>query len=112
MTKAPLSPFIEKNGIVYTSGQIHLKSGVLVEGSVAKKTHQVMENLKNVLESAETSFKDVVKTTIYVTDLSIYGELNDVYASYFQGNYPAREVIGVKELPLGADIEISMIAVK
>lgn len=112
MAKAPLSPYVEKNGTIYTSGQIHLKDGVLIEGNVTEKTHQVMENLKNVLKSAEASFRDVVKVTIYVTDMSTYGELNEVYASYFQDNYPAREVIGVKELPLGASIEISMVAVK
>jgi len=80
MTKFPLSPFIEKSEIVFTSGQIHIKDGVLVDGTV--------------------------------TDMSIYGELNKIYASYFQNKYPAREVIGVKELPLGAVIEISMIAIR
>lgn len=71
-----------------------------------------MKNLKSVLKKAGVSFKDVVKTTIYVTDMSLYGEINEVYGSYFSKGYPARETIGVKALPLGARLEISMIVVK
>ena len=110
----PLSPFIKKGNTIYTSytsGQVYLKDGKLIEGTVKDQAHQVMQNLKTVLGNAGASFSDVVKTTIYTTDMSIYGEINEVYASYFSGNYPAREVIGVKELPLGAKIEISMIAI-
>lgn len=108
----PLSPFVKKGNLIFLSGQVYLKDGKLVEGSVKDQTHQVMKNLQGVLEQAGATFSDVVKTTIYTTDMSIYGEINEVYASYFTGNYPAREVIGVKELPLGAKIEISMVAIK
>ncbi len=112
MPQAPISPFVSKNGFVFTSGQVCLTpEGKLLEGSTSDQSHQVMKNLENILAAAGTSFSNVVKTTIYVTDMSIYGELNEVYASYFDGEYPAREVIGVKELPLGAKIEISMVAV-
>lgn len=71
-----------------------------------------MKNLKSILEAAGVSFKNVVKTTIYMTDMSFYSNINDVYGSYFSDPYPAREAICVKELPLGAKVEISMIAVK
>ncbi len=71
-----------------------------------------MENLRSVLEKAGVTFKDVIKTTIYVTDMSVYGKINEVYGSYLSEPYPARETICVKELPLGAKLEISMIAAK
>ena len=113
MSNPPLSPFIEINGLIFTSGQVYLtENGSLLEGNISEQTHQVMKNLEKVLKLAGSSFFDVVKTTIFVTDMSIYGEVNEVYASYFDGSYPAREVIGVKELPLGAKIEISMIAAR
>ena len=108
----PLSPFIKRGNLIFTSGQVYLKDGKLIEGTVKDQAHQVMQNLKGVLEKAGVTFNDVVKTTIYTTDMSIYGEINEVYASYFSGTFPAREVIGVKELPLGAKIEISMVAIK
>jgi len=109
---APFSPSITKGGFVFTSGQVYLKNGKLIEGSVEDKTHQVMENLKVVLEKAGVSFRDVVKTTIYTTDMSLYGKINEVYGSYFSESYPARETVCVKELPLGAILEISMVAFK
>ena len=109
----PFSPYIAKNGFVFTSGQVYLTSeGKLLEGTIQDKTKQVMSNLESVLKRAGVSFKDVVKTTIYTTDMSLYGEVNETYASYFSEPYPAREMVCVKELPLGAKIEISMIAFK
>ena len=71
-----------------------------------------MKNLKGVLEKAGVTLADVVKTTIYVTDMSNYADVNEVYASYFSEPYPARETVCVKELPLGARLEIAMIASK
>ena len=71
-----------------------------------------MKNLDAVLRQADVTFADVVKTTIYVTDMSDYKDVNQVYASYLHEPYPARETVAVKELPLGARVEISMIAVK
>lgn len=111
--KGPYSPFIQKGNLIFTSGQIHLTSdGTLLEGTIQDQTHQVMKNLEGVLKSAGASFSDVVKTTIFVTDMSTYSDVNEVYATYFTDNYPARETVCVKELPLGAKIEISMIAMK
>ncbi len=71
-----------------------------------------MKNLKAVLEASGASFADVVKTTIYVVDMSLYGKINQIYGSYFSEPFPARETVCVKELPLGAKLEISMVAIK
>ena len=109
----PFSQAVINKNIVFTSGQIYLTpEGKLLEGTIEKQTHQVMKNLQTILKEAKVSFKDVVKTTIYMTDMSIYSEVNEVYGSYFSDPFPARETVCVKELPLGAKIEISMIAVK
>lgn len=109
----PISSFVEKRGFVFTSGQVYLTpEGKLLEGTIEEQTKQVMDNLKSVLEKAGVTFKDVVKTTIYVTDMSLYGKINEGYGSYLSEPYPARETICVKELPLGAKLEISMIAFK
>ncbi len=112
MIATPFSPSITKGNFVFTSGQIHLKNGKLLEGTIEEKTHQVMKNLQSILEKAGVSFKDVVKTTIYTTDMSVYGRVNEVYATYFTDIFPAREMVCVKELPLGAVLEISMVAFK
>ena len=109
----PYSQAIIDGNFIFTSGQIHLTSdGKLVQGSIEDQVHQIMKNLQAVLEAAGVSFADVVKTTIYVTDMSTYGKVNEIYGSYFSDPYPARETVCVKELPLGAKIEISMVAVK
>lgn len=108
----PFSESITKNGFTFISGQIHLKDGKLFEGTIAEQAHLVMQNLQAVLMAAGLDFKNVVKATIYTTDMSLYSSVNEVYISYFSENPPAREMIGVKELPLGARLEISMIAAK
>ncbi len=113
MPQTPLSPFIEKNGLIFLSGQIHLDSdGQLLQADPATQTKQVLENLGRVLDQAELSFANVVKVTIYLTDMSIYGVVNEVYTTYFQEPFPAREVVGVQSLPLGASVEISAIAAR
>ena len=109
----PFSPSVTKENFVFTSGQVYItKEGKLLEGTIKEQTKQVMENLKEVLEKAGSSFKDVVKTTIYTTDMSLYGRISDTYGSFLSAPYPAREMVCVKELPLGAKVEISMIAFK
>ena len=109
----PFSQGIMKEDMVFTSGQVYLThDGKLLEGSIEEQTHQIMKNLKAILVAAGTTFDDVVKTTIYVTDMSLYGKINAVYGSYFIEPFPARETVCVKELPLGARLEISMIAIK
>ena len=83
-----------------------------MEGTLEEQINQVMKNLQVILQEAGVTFSEVVKTTIYVTDMSIYGKVNEIYGTYMTEPYPAREVVCVKELPLGAKIEISMVAVK
>lgn len=109
----PFSESVEKNGFIFVSGQVSLNSDdQMIDGTIEEKTHQVMKNLQKVLESAGVTFAHVVKTTIFLTDMDDFGEVNSVYASYLKEPYPARETICVKALPLGAEIEISMIAAK
>ncbi len=109
----PYSQAIVVDNMIFTAGQIHLTpDGTLLEGTIEDQTHQVMKNLKAVLEAAGVTFADVVKTTIYVTDMSVYGKINEVYGSYMSDPFPARETVAVKKLPLGAKVEISMIVVK
>lgn len=109
----PYSQAIINDGFIFISGQIYLTpDGTLVEGTIEEQAHQVMENLKAVIKAAGASFADVVKTTMYITDMSDFGKINEVYKSYMTQPYPARETVGVKELPKGVKIEISMIAMK
>ncbi|MFZ5844964.1 MAG: RidA family protein [Patescibacteria group bacterium] len=109
----PYSQAVVVGNFVYTSGQVHLTpEGKLLSGTIEEQTHQVMQNLKAVLEAAGVTLADVVKTTIYVTDMSVYAKINEVYGSYMSESYPARETVCVKELPLGAKVEISMVAIK
>jgi 2-iminobutanoate/2-iminopropanoate deaminase len=108
----PFSQAIKHGNLLFTAGQIHLTpEGKLIDGSIEDKTHQVMSNLKNILQQADASLTDVVKTTIYITDMADYPKINEVYGSYFSTSFPARETVCVKELPLGASVEISMVAV-
>lgn len=107
------SQAIVDGNMVYTAGQIHLTpDGKLLDGTIEEQTHQVMKNLKAILEEAGASFATVVKTTTYITDMSNYEKVIEVYGSYMSEPYPARETVCVKALPLGANVEISMIAVK
>lgn len=108
-----LSQATELDGLVITSGQIHLTpDGELVGKTMEEKTKQVMSNLEAILKAAGLSFSNVLKATVYVTDMSEYSKFNEVYVTYFEEPFPAREVVCVKELPLGASVEVSMIAKK
>ena len=107
----PYSQAVVSNGFVFVSGQIHLsRNGKLVGKNIEEQTHQVMNNLDAILKSAGASFKDVVKSTVYVVDLSIFDKLNFVYESYMTQPFPARETVAVRSLPRGAQLEISMVA--
>lgn len=109
----PYSQAIIAGNLIFTAGQIHLTpEGKLIAGTIEAQTHQVMKNLQAILHEAGVSFDNVVKTTIYVTDMSTYGKINQVYGSYFTKDFPARETVCVKELPLGAKVEISLVAIK
>ncbi len=108
-----LSQAIEFNGLVFVSGQIHsTPDGKLTEGTVSERFAQVMKNVSAILSAAGTSLDNVLKVTIYVTDISLLPEINAVYASYFAKDLPAREAVCVSALPLGATIEVSVIAGK
>lgn len=112
-TTGPFSQAVVTGNLIFTSGQICLTpEGKPLEGTIEEQTHQIMRNLQVILGDAGATFADVVKTTIYVTDMSVYGKINEVYGSYFTDPYPARETVGVKELPLCAKVEISLVAFK
>lgn len=114
---APIGPYnqaILKGNTLYISGQIALdgESMKLNNKSISDETHQVMKNLKNILEEANMSFNDVVKSSIFLSDMSLFNEVNKIYGSYLTpGNEPARETIAVKTLPMNVNVEISMIAI-
>ena len=109
----PFSIVRVEAGFVFVSGQVALTDeGKLLEGSMVEQTHQIMKNIQKALESAETSLSDIIKATIYATDMSKYSEVSDAYISHLTEPYPAREFVCVKELPLGAQVEVSVIAKK
>ena len=114
---APIGPYsqaIRANGLVFLSGQVAFipATGELELSSLAAETHQVMKNIQAVLDEAKISFEHVVKTTIYLSDMSLFADVNAVYNTYFSGDFPARETVAVKGLPRGVNVEISMIAVE
>jgi 2-iminobutanoate/2-iminopropanoate deaminase len=107
----PYSQAIKVGNMVFTSGQIALtKSGEFVGGDVKAQTKQVCENLKAVLKAAGCEISDVVKTTIFLTDINDFAAVNEVYGEYFS-HKPARSTVAVKELPKGAKVEIECIGV-
>ena len=111
--KAFLSQAIATDKLIFVSGQIYSTlDGQLVGTTVPEKVKQIMQNISEILKAANSDLNNVVKVTVYVTDMSQMKELNEVYPTYFSEPYPAREAVCVKELPLDATIEISVIAWK
>ncbi|MBG7613412.1 RidA family protein [Polaribacter sp. BAL334] len=114
----PIGPYnqaILSGNTLYTSGQIAINpaTGELVLDDITTETKQVMENMKAVLEAAEMTFENVVKSTIFISDMHNFGAINAVYATYFQEETaPARETVEVANLPKFVNVEISMIAIK
>ena len=110
----PYSQAVEANGTLYISGQlpVDVTTGKFVEGGVKEQTEQVMKNIGYILEQAGYSFKDVVKSTCLLSDISGFAEMNAVYGEYYKEECPARAAFAVKDLPLGAMVEIETIAVK
>lgn len=108
----PYSQAVKVGNMVYTSGNIPLRAdGTLVEGTVEEQTHQVFANLKAVLEAAGSSLENVVKTTVFIKNMDDFGKINDVYATYFSLNKPARSTVEVARLPKDVAIEIEAIAI-
>ena len=107
----PYSQAIKVNGMVYTSGQIPLTAdGELVQRDIKKQTRQVLENLKNVLEEANSSFEKVVKVNIYLENMDDFGVVNVIYSEVFDEHKPARSTVAVKTLPKNVLVEMDVIA--
>ena len=115
---APIGPYsqaILSGNTLYTSGQIAInpKSGDLVMDDIKSETEQVMQNLKAILDEVNMTFENVIKTTIFLSDMNNFGSVNEVYGKYLnEDTAPARETVAVKTLPKSVNVEISMIAVK
>jgi len=114
---APIGPYnqaVLAGGFLFLSGQIAINpaSGELVQSSISEETHQVMRNIKSVLLEASYEVEDIVKTTIFLSDMGLFAAVNEVYGSYFESNFPARETVAVKGLPKGVNVEISVTAFK
>lgn len=120
---APIGPYnqaVKAGKLLFISGQIALKpeSGELANADIIEETHQVMKNLKAILSEAGIDFNAVVKTTIFLSDMELFGQVNEIYGKYFDGDlpaghagFPARETVAVKGLPKNVNVEISMIAI-
>lgn len=114
---APIGPYsqaIEANGLLFVSGQIALnpETGALVTEDITAETTLVMENLKAILTEAGLTFGNVVKTCIFLKDMGSFATVNEIYGSYLNAPYPARETVQVAALPKNVNVEISVIAVK
>ncbi len=108
----PYEQGVKLDGWLFTSGQIPLdpKTGALVPGGIGPQTRRVLDNLRAILEAAGTSLDRVVKTTVFMTNLDDFQEMNAVYAEYFPREKPARSTVGVATLPRGALLEIDVVA--
>ena len=112
---APIGPYnqaIQSGNLLFISGQICIEpaTGELKKKDLQEETHQVMHNLKAILQAAGMNFSNVVKTTIFLTDMNRFTDVNEIYGKYFDGNFPARETVQVSALPRFVNVEISMIA--
>jgi 2-iminobutanoate/2-iminopropanoate deaminase len=114
---APIGPYnqaVQVGDTLYISGQVCIdpQTGDLTNRDIQVETHRVMKNLKAILTAAGLNFNHVVKTTIFITDMKQFSEINEVYGKYFEGDFPARETVQVGALPKFVNVEISMIAVR
>ena len=114
---APVGPYsvaTEANGFVFVSGQVGIdpKNGALVDGGVAAQTRQIMENVGGILGDVGLAYADIVKTTIFVTDMGDFATVNAVYGEFIADSKPARSTVGVAALPLGVPVEIEVIAAR
>ncbi|MVT07317.1 RidA family protein [Chitinophaga tropicalis] len=114
---APIGPYnqaVLTGNLLFVSGQIalHPETNQLVQDDIKTETRQVMENLKAILTAAGIDFSNVLKSTIFITNMNDFAQINEVYGSYFSDAYPARETVQVAALPKGVNVEISVIASK
>ena len=110
----PYSPAINYNDLIFTSGQIPIDpiTSKLIEGNFKMRVEQVLNNIKNLLNEKNSSLKNIIKFTVFLTDLSKFNDLNDVFIKTFPNNPPARSVVEVCKLPMDSDVEIECIAYK
>ncbi len=107
----PYSQAVKTGNMLFLSGQVALDAdGNLHIGNIQEEAHQVMKNIAILLKEAGAGFEHIVKTSIFLSDMALFAEVNEVYGSYFLGNYPARETIAVKGLPKNVNVEISVTA--
>lgn len=114
---APIGPYsqaVQFGNFLFVSGQVAInpESGKVEATDVIGETHQVMHNLRAVLHGAQMDFNNVMKTTIFLSDMSLFATVNEIYGKYFNGDFPARETVAVKGLPKGVNVEISVIAAR
>ena len=109
----PYSQAIEVNGMLFLSGQLPIDAatGLMAEG-IEEQAKQSLSNIEHILEEAGLTMANVVKTTVFLADMSLFAEMNKVYSTFFQGEYPARSAVAVKALPKDALVEIECIAVR
>ena len=110
----PYSQAIEVNGFVFASGQIPIDpaTGEFVEGGIQEQTRQALTNASNILKQAGTDLAHVVETTVFLSSISDFAAMNEIYAQFFTEPYPARSAVAVKDLPKGALVEVEVLAVK
>jgi 2-iminobutanoate/2-iminopropanoate deaminase len=114
---APVGPYsqaLEVDGTLFCSGQIPIvpETGDILTGDIQEQTKQVMKNAEEVLKAADYSWKDVIKSTIFLTDLNDFQKVNEIYATYFEEPFPARSCIQVAALPKGVNVEVELLARK
>ena len=109
----PYSQAIEVNGMLFLSGQLPIDAatGMMAEG-IEEQAKQSLSNIKHILEEAGLTMANVVKTTVFLADMSLFADMNKVYSTFFEGEYPARSAVAVKALPKDALVEIECIAVR
>lgn len=113
----PIGPYnqaVQAGNFLFISGQIAINpaTGNIDTTDVFTEAHQVMHNLRAILRAAQMDFNNVVKTTIFLSDMSLFAQVNEIYGKYFTGDFPARETVAVKGLPKNVNVEISMIAAR
>lgn len=106
----PYSPIVRGGDLLFTAGQVGISEGVLVDGGLEPELRQVFINLRSVLNTAGATLSDIVKTTVFLADMNDYAAMNAIYMEEFGDHRPARSAVAVKELPIGARIEIEAIA--